>query len=138
MARPLTDSAKRPRIRIDVPPLVRRRLRIAAARRDVSVRQYVLDAIEEQLREDLQDGEELALTARTDPRWRSCGTTSETLSMSSYSRGDIVLVTGILRTIKQTMVGRKLGSLSRPDLDALDRELLRCLGLNAGSNRPKA
>lgn len=39
------------------------------------------------------------------------------------------VATGILRTIKQTMVGRKLGSLSKPDLDAIDRELRRCLGL---------
>ena len=45
------------------------------------------------------------------------------------------MATGILRTIKQTMVGRKLGSLSRPDLDAIDRELLRCLDLDAASNR---
>jgi hypothetical protein len=45
------------------------------------------------------------------------------------------MATGILRTIKQTMVGRKLGSLSRPDLDAIDRELLRCLDLSAASNR---
>jgi hypothetical protein len=63
----MTDSAKRPRISIDVPPLVRRRLRIAAARRDVSIRQYLLEAIEDQLREDLQDDEQPALTARTDP-----------------------------------------------------------------------
>jgi hypothetical protein len=63
----MTDSAKRPRISIDVSPLVRRHLRIAAARRDVSVRQYLLVAIEDQLREDLQDDEGLALTARTDP-----------------------------------------------------------------------
>ena len=39
------------------------------------------------------------------------------------------IATGILRTIKQTMVGRKIGSLSTPDLDAFDRELRRCLGL---------
>ncbi len=39
------------------------------------------------------------------------------------------IATGILRTVKQTMVGRKLGSLSKPDLDAIDRELRRCLGL---------
>ena len=67
MARLITDSAKRQRISIDVPPLVCRRLRIAAARRDVSVRQYLLEAIEGQLREDLQDDEEQALTASTDP-----------------------------------------------------------------------
>ena len=48
---------------------VRRRLRLAATRRDVTVRQYVLDAIEERLREDLGDEveETLALTGKTDP-----------------------------------------------------------------------
>ena len=60
---------KRPRISVDVLPQVRRRLRLAAARRDVTVRQYVLDAIEERLREDLGDDDEetLALTRKTDP-----------------------------------------------------------------------
>lgn len=62
-------SAKRPRISIDVKPVVRRRLRLAAAKRDLTVRQYVLEAIEERLREDLGDeGDEvLGLTAKADP-----------------------------------------------------------------------
>lgn len=69
MPRSMESSAKRPRISVDVVPDVRRRLRLAAARRDVSVRQYVVEAIEERLREDLGDeGEELlALNARADP-----------------------------------------------------------------------
>ena len=69
MARPLESTTKRPRISVDVLPRVRRRLRLAAARRDVTVRQYVLDAIEERLREDLGDDDEetLALTRKTDP-----------------------------------------------------------------------
>ncbi|MGH7828743.1 MAG: hypothetical protein ACREP8_01070 [Candidatus Binatia bacterium] len=60
---------KRPRISIDVQPAVRRRLRLAAAKRDLTVQQYVLDAIEERLREDLGDeGDEvLGLTAKADP-----------------------------------------------------------------------
>jgi hypothetical protein len=49
-------SAKRPRLSLDIDPELRRRLRVAAARRDVSVRQYLLDAIELRLIEDL--GEE--------------------------------------------------------------------------------
>ena len=53
MARPMESSPKRPRISVDVLPEVRRRLRLAAAKRDVSVQQYVIEAIEEQLREDL-------------------------------------------------------------------------------------
>ena len=39
------------------------------------------------------------------------------------------LVTGILRTIKRTMIDRKLGSMPKPDLEAIDRHLRRSLGL---------
>jgi len=69
MPRVLRSDAKRPRISLDVAPAVRRRIRLAAARRDVSVRQYILDALQERLREDLtDDGEEIvALTAKADP-----------------------------------------------------------------------
>lgn len=65
----MESSTKRPRISIDVLPEVRRRLRLAAAKRDLTVRQYVLEAIEERLREDLGDGGEgvLALTAKVEP-----------------------------------------------------------------------
>jgi uncharacterized protein (DUF1778 family) len=65
----MESSAKRPRISIDVLPKVRRRLRLAAAKRDLSIRQYVLEAIEERLGEDLGDDGEgvLALTAEADP-----------------------------------------------------------------------
>lgn len=38
-------------------------------------------------------------------------------------------VTGILRTVKRGMIGRKLGSLSTADLEAVDRELRRALSL---------
>jgi hypothetical protein len=69
MPRSMEFTAKRPRISVDIVPAVRRRLRLAAARRDVSVRQYVVEAIEGRLREDLGDeGEELlALNAKADP-----------------------------------------------------------------------
>ena len=69
MGRPMESSAKRPRISVDVLPEVRRRLRLAAAKHDLTVRQYVLDAIEERLREDLgeKDEEISTLTAKTDP-----------------------------------------------------------------------
>jgi uncharacterized protein (DUF1778 family) len=65
----MESSTKRPRISIDVQPEVRRRLRLAAAKRDLTLRQYVLEAIEFRLREDLGDGGEdaLALTAKADP-----------------------------------------------------------------------
>ena len=39
------------------------------------------------------------------------------------------VVAGIIRTIKRTMIARKLGSLAKPDLEAVQRELRRCLGL---------
>lgn len=69
MPRSMQSSAKRPRISVDVVPEIRRRLRLAAARRDVSVQQYVVEAIEDRLREDLgEEAEELlALNARADP-----------------------------------------------------------------------
>jgi uncharacterized protein (DUF1778 family) len=69
MARTAQTSTKRPRISIDVDPVARRRLRIAAARRDVSVRKYVLDAIAERVRQDLGDDDEglLTLSAVADP-----------------------------------------------------------------------
>jgi uncharacterized protein (DUF1778 family) len=69
MAKQMEPSAKRPRISIDVQPELRRRLRLAAAKHDQTVRQYMLEAIEERLREDLGDENEatLTLTAKTDP-----------------------------------------------------------------------
>jgi uncharacterized protein (DUF1778 family) len=48
-------AVKRPRISLDVEPEIRRRLRLAAAKRDLTVRRYLLEAIEERLREDLGD-----------------------------------------------------------------------------------
>jgi hypothetical protein len=53
MARPVESATKRPRISIDVQPHIRRRLRLAAAKHDLTIRRYVLGAIEERLREDL-------------------------------------------------------------------------------------
>lgn len=69
MGRPMESSPKRPRISVDVLPEVRKRLRLAAAKRDLSVQQYVLEAIEEQLREDLGEEDEgvMTLTAKADP-----------------------------------------------------------------------
>jgi uncharacterized protein (DUF1778 family) len=68
MARQIESSVKRPRISIDVRPELRRRLRLAAAKHDQTVRQYMLEAIEERLREDLGTETEamLTLTAKTD------------------------------------------------------------------------
>ena len=69
MPRTMESSTQRPRLSIDVVAELRRRLRLAAARRDVTVRQYVLEAIDNRLREDLGDDREglLSLTATADP-----------------------------------------------------------------------
>ena len=69
MGRPMEASPKRPRISVDVLPEVRRRLRLAAAKRDLTIREYVLEAIEGRLREDLGEEDEgmLTLTAKADP-----------------------------------------------------------------------
>jgi hypothetical protein len=65
----MESAAKRPRISIDVQPRIRRRLRLAAAKRDLTIRRYILQAIEERLREDLGDEVEAigSLTATADP-----------------------------------------------------------------------
>ncbi len=39
------------------------------------------------------------------------------------------VVTGIIRTISQSMIERRLGSMPAPDIDAIDRELRRSLAL---------
>jgi len=69
MARPRESPARRPRISIDVDPDIRRRLRLAAAKTNLTILQYVLRAIEDRLCQDLGSGTEgmLALTAKTDP-----------------------------------------------------------------------
>ena len=69
MTRPMESTTRRPRISIDVQPEIRRRLRLAAAKRDLTVRRYVLEAIEERVREDLGDDGTgvLDLTAKADP-----------------------------------------------------------------------
>jgi len=71
MLREVSAYSKRPRISLDVYPEVRRRLRLAAAKKDITVRQYVLEAIDDHLKNDLKgiEGREhlLALTAKTDP-----------------------------------------------------------------------
>ena len=69
-APPPSLDAQRARLSIDVPRETRRRIRHAAARRDQSIRQYVSDAIEARLQDDLVDetsGDGFALKASADP-----------------------------------------------------------------------
>ena len=67
----MTKAVKRTRLTIDLPVEVKRRLRLVAAQRDVSIRQYVLETIEERLEKDWVELAEqeglLALTAQADP-----------------------------------------------------------------------
>lgn len=67
----MTKVVKRTRLTIELPAEVKRRLRLVAAQRDVAVRQYVLEMIEERLEKDWVELAEqeglLALTAQADP-----------------------------------------------------------------------
>jgi len=69
MPRVMSSSTKRPRISVDVEPSTRKRLRMAAAKRDVTVSRYVLAAIETSLRKDIGEDldEQVGLTSTTDP-----------------------------------------------------------------------
>jgi uncharacterized protein (DUF1778 family) len=63
-------AQRRARLSIDVSTATRRRIRLAAARRDQSIRDYVVEALAERLREDLGDDdrdEAAALTEQADP-----------------------------------------------------------------------
>jgi hypothetical protein len=69
MARAVDPPARSPRISIDVDPVLRRRLRLAAAQRDLTIRQYVLEAIEARLRReaDVEAEADVVLSVATDP-----------------------------------------------------------------------
>lgn len=66
-----TPQPRGARLSIDVPTEVRRRIRVAAARRDQSIRDYVREAVEARLKHDLVDelsaADLVALSERTDP-----------------------------------------------------------------------
>jgi uncharacterized protein (DUF1778 family) len=66
-----TTQQRGARLSIDVPPEVRRRIRVAAARRDQSIRDYVREAVEARLAHDLADessaADLVALNERADP-----------------------------------------------------------------------
>jgi len=66
----MTANERRARLSVDVSRETRRRIHMAAARRDQSIRQYVSDAVEARLKEDLGDltpEDLLVLSERTDP-----------------------------------------------------------------------
>ena len=59
--------SERQRLEIAIRHEVASRLERAAARRDLTVRQYVLYAIEDRLRADLADERTAVMTSQTDP-----------------------------------------------------------------------
>ena len=67
----MAASVKRTRLTVDIPVELKRRLRLVAAQRDVSIRQYVVETIEQRLAKDWVEFTEqeslLALTAQADP-----------------------------------------------------------------------
>ncbi len=66
----MTLDAQHARLSIDVTRGTRRRIRLAAAQRDQSIRQYVSEAIEARLQNDLPDeasADPVALRASADP-----------------------------------------------------------------------
>ncbi len=71
MVKDMGSTIKRPRISIDIDVDMRRRIRLASATRDMTVREYLLYAIESRLEEDLANLEAieniLALTSNADP-----------------------------------------------------------------------
>lgn len=68
MPKEIASSPQRPRVCVDVDPELRRRLRMAAAMADLSLKEYLLQAVREKLERDLEDREGLlALSAQSDP-----------------------------------------------------------------------
>lgn len=60
-------TARRNRLSVDLTADERRRIRLAAAHRDQSIREYVLSAIETQLARDRETSGLTALDAASDP-----------------------------------------------------------------------
>jgi len=66
-ASPPLLASQRTRLSIDITASERRRIRLAAARRDESIRDYVVRAIEAQLLTDLESAGLTAMTDAADP-----------------------------------------------------------------------
>ena len=62
---PMTEPAKKTRVTIYVQPEIRRRLRMAAARSDLSLGEYVLDAVRTRLDADVPPEDDLLKAAET-------------------------------------------------------------------------
>ena len=66
-ASPVLLTSRRARLSIDITASERRRIRLAATRRDESIRDYVMRAIEAQLLTDLESANLTAMTDAADP-----------------------------------------------------------------------
>ncbi len=66
-ASPSSLALQRTRLSIDIDASERRRIRLAATRRDESIRDYVMRAIEAQLLTDLESANLTAMTDAADP-----------------------------------------------------------------------
>ena len=62
----MTSDLTRARLSIDVSREARRRIRLAAARRDQSIRQYVWEAVEARLQDDLARERSTGVSALTE------------------------------------------------------------------------
>ena len=65
-----TPNEGRIRLTIDISRKLKRRLRLVAAKQDITMREYLLQVLEEHLAQDLPAGEEeelLALSSESDP-----------------------------------------------------------------------
>jgi hypothetical protein len=105
----MESGAKQPRVSIEVPPQISHRLRRVAAKRELTIRPYVLQAIEQRLREDPGDDAEGigGVTASADP-----------------------VLAGLWDNRRDAEhEHRKRGAMAKGDLDAVDDGLRRSVAL---------
>lgn len=67
--KPSKRLVKTRRVSISIRPGVAKRVSLAAAKREITIDEYLLGALEERLHEDLASGRErtIGMTAKTDP-----------------------------------------------------------------------
>lgn len=64
----MSNRSKKARLSVDVSPELRRRIRVIASARDLTIRDYVVEALREKLERERADEESfLAFSSTTDP-----------------------------------------------------------------------
>src|SRR6266581_1164645 len=144
-----TMHQRRARLSIDISREARRRIRIAAAKRDKSIREYVWEAVEARLKHDLVDEKGakqrpglIVSIDRYHQGRREMILAAITSNVGRLLVGDYKIkgwresgllypsiVTGIVRTIKQDMIAGKLGELPAPELHTVEDKLREILAL---------